>query len=63
MRLPGFTAQETLRKTEEVYKLAAISGAGESGLIVPQFCFGGQCCTCTDYGCVCIPQHHGHALM
>lgn len=63
MSIPGFTAEKALSTTKEFYEGTAIfTGPGEIPSLVPAFCVGGMCCTCTDYGCVCFPKR-GHVLM
>jgi hypothetical protein len=50
MRLPGFTADEALHKTGELYKVTRIlADLAGNRLIVPQWCL---CSNCTEYGCV-----------
>jgi hypothetical protein len=50
MRLPGFTAEEALRKRAELYKLIGIpADLTADRLIVPQWCL---CHVCTEDGCV-----------
>jgi hypothetical protein len=45
MRLPGFTAEEALRKTGELYNAAAPLVAAESQGVMPQWnCRGNYCC-------------------
>jgi len=58
MRLPGFTAEETLRSKNEIHD--GIATPAESKGVVPQFfkCWGNVCCD--EYG-NCF--HKGHVLM
>ena len=58
MRLPGFTAEETLHSKNEIHN--GVATPAESQGVVPQFfkCWGNVCCD--EYG-NCF--HKGHVLM
>jgi len=61
MRLPGFTAEDSLRWNVTAYKVAGShGGVAVDGAVLPQFfmCHGEVCCN--EYG-YCI--HKGHVLM
>lgn len=61
MRLPGFTAEDSLRRTQTNYKLAGtFASPVADGTVLPQLfrCWGNYCCN--EYGyCIRI----GHYLM
>ncbi len=47
MRLPGFTADRSLRSTSECYNAARVAHTGRlvEGIVLPQlFCHGNWCC-------------------
>jgi len=61
MRLPGFTAENSLRPAQATYQPANIPGDSQSGGVVqPQFliCHGNVCCDEWGY---CVRK--GHVLM
>jgi hypothetical protein len=61
MRLPGFTAEDSLPRTRASYKLPnGHTGLAVNGIVVPQLftCHGNFCCDEWGY---CI--YKGHVLM
>ncbi len=61
MRMPGFTAEVSLYRTSERYRMLTAGTLADGRDVVPQWCYSprpGQFCCCYPYlGCYCRTIH------